>query len=299
MEWLNYHHLLYFWTVAQEGSLTKGSERLHLTPQTVSAQLRTLEDALGEKLFDRSGRQLVLTDTGQLVYRYANEIFALGRELKDTLRGRPTHRSLKLLIGVVDVLPKLVAYKLIQPALSGDDKLRICCEENTGEHLLAKLAIHELDVVLSDSPVPGTSGVRAFNHLLGECGVAFMAAGNTSTKLIKGFPQSLDGAPFLLPLEGTTLRHSLELWFDTLSIRPEVVGEFADNALLKEFGQAGAGVFAVPTVVADDVRRQYKVRKLGEAPEIVERWYAISMERKIHHPAVAAICQAARSDLFV
>ena len=298
MNWLNYHHLLYFWTVAQEGSLTKGSKRLHLTPQTVSTQLRTLEDTLGESLFDRSGRQLALTETGRHVYRYANEIFALGRELTDTLRGRPTQRSLKLLVGVVDILPKLVAYKLIQPAFSGDDTIRIRCEEDSGEHLLSKLAIHELDVVLSDSPVPSNSGVRAFNHLLGECGVTFMAAGAIASKYVKGFPKSLDGAPFLLPVEGTTLRHSLERWFDNLSIKPVVVGEFVDNALLKVFGQAGAGVFAVPTVVVDDVRRQYKVRKLGEAPEIIERWYAISMERRIQHPAVAAICQAARTDLF-
>jgi LysR family transcriptional activator of nhaA len=299
VEWLNYHHLLYFWTVAQEGNLTKGSARLHLTPQTVSTQLRTLEEVLGEQLFDRSGRQLVLTETGRLVYRYADEIFALGRELKDTLRGGPAHRSLKLLVGVADVLPKLVAYKLIQPALQGDSSVRIWCEEDTGERLLAKLAIHELDVVLSDSPVPGNSGVRAFNHLLGECGVTFMASAALSPMLRKRFPQSLESAPFLLPLEGTTLRHSLERWFDTQKIRPVVIGEFADSALLEAFGQAGAGVFAVPSVVADDVRRQYKVRKLGEAAEIVERWYAISMERKIHHPAVAAICQAARSDLFV
>jgi len=299
VDWLNYHHLLYFWTVAQEGSLTKGSEKLHLTPQTVSTQIRTLEEALGEKLFDRSGRQLSLTETGQLVYRYADEIFALGRELTDTLRGRPAYRSLKLLVGVADVLPKLVAYKLIQPTLGGEDNARIRCEENTSEQLLAKLAIHELDVVLSDSPVPSTSGVRAFNHLLGECGVTFMAAGKIASRLRKGFPRSLDNAPFLLPLEGTTLRHSLERWFDNLRIRPDVVGEFADNALLKVFGEAGTGVFAVPAVVADDVRRQYSVRKLGDAPEIVERWYAISMERKIHHPAVAAICQAARSGLFV
>ncbi len=298
MDWLNYHHLLYFWTVAQEGSLTAGSKRLHLTPQTVSTQLRTLEEALGEELFDRSGRQLVLTEVGRVVYRYAQEIFALGRELTDTLQGRPEGRSLRLLVGVADVLPKLVAYRLIEPALHGDEDLRIVCVENTGEALLARLAIHELDVVLSDSPVPPNLSVRVFNHLLGECGVTILASAPLAAAFRKGFPHSLDGAPFLLPAEGTTLRNSLEHWFDNLGVRPIVVGEFEDSALLKVFGQAGAGVFAVPSVVEEDARRQYKVRKLGETVEIVERWYAISVERRIQHPAVVAICHAARSRLF-
>ncbi len=257
-----------------------------------------MEEALGKELFDRSGRRMTLTETGSLVYRYANEIFTLGRELTDSIRGRPAGRSLKLLVGVADVLPKLVAYRLIKPALENQRDLRVSCEEDTSEQLLAKLAIHELDVVLSDSPVPPSVSVRAFNHLLGECGVTFMAAGNIHADLRRGFPLSMDGAPFLLPTEGTALRLSLERWFEAMEIRPVVVGEFEDNALLKVFGQAGNGVFAVPSVIEDDVRRQYKVRKLGEAPEIVERWYAISVERKVQHPAVAAICQAARSDLF-
>ena len=298
MNWLNYHHLLYFWTVAQEGSLTAGSKKLHLTPQTVSTQLRTLEEALGEELFDRSGRQLVLTDVGRQVYRYAHEIFMLGQEMTDSLKGRPVGRSLKLFVGVADVLPKLVAYRLIEPALRGDEDLRIVCIENRSENLLARLVIHELDVVLTDAPVPPNLKVRAFNHLLGECGVTFMAAAPLVADLRKGFPRSLDGAPFLLPADGTTLRHSLEYWFDGLGIRPAVVGEFEDSALLKVFGQAGAGVFAVPSIVAEDARLQYKVRILGETTEIVERWYAISGERRIQHPAVAAICQAARSRLF-
>ncbi|MFC1639333.1 transcriptional activator NhaR [Gemmatimonadota bacterium] len=298
MNWLNYHHLLYFWTVAQEGSLTAGSKKLHLTPQTVSTQLRTLEDALGEELFDRSGRQLVLTDVGRVVYRYAHEIFMLGRELTDNLEGRPAGRSLRLLVGVADVLPKLLAYRLIEPALRGDDEVRIVCVENSSENLLAKLVIHELDVVLTDAPVPPNLKLRAFNHLLGECGVTFMATAPLVSDLRKGFPHSLDGAPFLLPADGTTLRHSLEHWFGSLGIRPAVVGEFEDSALLKVFGQSGAGVFAVPAIVAEDARRQYKVRKLGETTNIVERWYAISGERRVQHPAVAAICQAARARLF-
>jgi LysR family transcriptional activator of nhaA len=298
MTWLNYHHLLYFWTVAREGSLTSGSVKLHLTPQTVSAQLRTLEDALGEKLFDRSHRRLVLTEVGRLVYGYADEIFLLGRELTETLQGRPSSRPPRLLIGVADVLPKLLAYRLIEPALRMHDEVRIECSEDASENLLARLAVNELDVVLSDAPVPLGVSVRAFNHLLGECGVTFMAAASLAKAYHNGFPQSLDGAPLLLPAEGTALRRSLEQWFDGLGIRPAAVGQFDDSALLKVFGQAGLGVFAVPSIVADDARRQYKVRTLGRTDEVVERWYAISVERKVQHPAVAAICDTARASLF-
>jgi LysR family transcriptional activator of nhaA len=222
----------------------------------------------------------------------------LGRELSDSLEGRPAGRSLRLLVGVADVLPKLLAHRLIEPALQGDEDLRIVCVENTSENLLARLVIHELDVVLTDAPVPPNLKLRAFNHLLGECAVTFMAAAPLVADLRKDFPRSLDGAPFLLPADGTTLRHSLDYWFDNLGIRPAVVGEFEDSALLKVFGQAGAGVFAVPSILAKDAQLQYKVRKLGEAKEIVERWYAISGERRIQHPAVAAICQAARYRLF-
>jgi len=298
MNWLNYHHLLYFWTVAREGGLVQGSRKLHLTPQTVSTQLRTLEEALGEKLFDRSGRRLVLTDVGRSVYGYADEIFTLGRELIDTLKGRLAGRPLRLVIGVADVLPKLVAYRLIEPVFRLEESVRLECIEDTSEQLLARLAVHELDVVLSDAPVPPTVAVRAFNHLLGECGVTFMGAASVAAAHRRGFPQSLNGAPFLLPAGGTTLRRSLEQWFDGLGVQPVVVGEFADSALLKVFGQAGAGVFAVPTVVANDVRQRYSVRKLGATDEIVERCYAISIERRIQHPAVAAICDTARDRLF-
>jgi len=298
MTWLNYHHLLYFWTVAREGSLTAGSRELHLTPQTVSAQLRRLEEALGEQLFDRSHRTLVLTDVGRVVYRYANEIFTLGRELSETLRGQPAGHALKLLVGVADVLPKLVAYRLLAPALQMDEDVRLECVEDTSERLLARLAVNELDVVLSDAPVPPTVRGRAFNHLLGECGVTFLGAPALVATYRRGFPQSLDGAPFLLPSEGTVLRRSLEHWFDGLGIRPVVVGEFQDSALLKVFGQAGAGIVAVPSIIAEDAQRQHKVRRLGEATEIVERWYAISVERRVQHPAVLAVCHAAREHLF-
>jgi len=298
MQQLNYHHLLYFWTVAKAGSLGGGAKTLNLTPQTISAQLRTLEDALGEQLFDRSGRKLTMTDTGRLVYDYADDIFALGRELIDALQGQPIGRPLRLAIGVADVLPKLVAHRLIEPALHLEEEVQIKCFEAKTERLLAHLAVHELDVVLSDAPIPSTANIRAFNHMLGECGVTVMAAPVLLPRYRKGFPQSLHEAPFLLPSEGTTLRRSLTQWFDRIGVHPRVVGEFEDSALLKVFGQAGSGVFAVPSVVTKEVQRQYQVRRIGEADGIVERFYALSVERKIQHPAVTAICDAARQTLF-
>lgn len=298
MQQLNYHHLLYFWTVAQEGSLVGGAKKLNLTPQTISAQLRTLEDTLGEQLFDRSGRQLTMTEIGRLVYDYADDIFTLGRELTDAVKGQPTGRPLRLSIGVADVMPKLVAHRLIEPALHLEEEVQIECLEDKTERLLAQLALHELDVVLSDAPIPSTANVRAFNHMLGECGVAIMAAPALTPRYRKGFPQSLHDAPFLLPAEGTTLRRSLTQWFDRIGVHPRVVGEFEGSALLKVFGQAGSGIFPVPSVVISEVQRQYQVRKIGEADGIIERFYAISVERKIQHPAVAAICDTARRALF-
>ena len=295
---LNYQHLRYFWAVSRHGNLTRASAELQLTPQTVSSQIHDLEDGLGEKLFARQGRRLVLTDIGHVVFRYADEIFSLGRELQDVVRGLPAERPIHLAVGVADVLPKLIARHLIEPALRMEEPVHVICHEATPERLLAELAIHGLDVVLTDAPIPPAVKIRAYNHLLGECGITFMASGKLASGLRKGFPRSLDGAPFLVPVRGTALRHELDGWFGTRSIRPEIVGEFADSALLKVFGQAGMGFFAVPSVVEDDVRAQYGVKPIGTVDEIVERFYAISVERKVQHPAVAAICDAARGDLF-
>ncbi|MCP4604174.1 MAG: transcriptional activator NhaR [Proteobacteria bacterium] len=299
MNTLNYNHLRYFWTVARYGSLSKASDELHLTPQTMSSQIRALEENLGEKLFDRSERRLILTESGHLAFRFAEEIFTLGRELTDTLAGRLTGRALRLVIGIADVLPKLVAERLVAPAFELEEQVRIVCRETRAETLLTELAVHGLDVVLSDAPIPPAAKVRAFNHLLGECSVVFMVAERLAHRYRKGFPGSLDDAPFLLPTEDTVLRSSLDQWFDAHSIRPKVVGEFQDSALLKAFGQSGTGVFAIPSVIKDEVRRQYRVRSIGTADGIVERFYAISVERKIQHPAVAAICDSARADLFI
>lgn len=295
---LNYHHLYYFWTVAREGSIARATQKLHLTQPTISAQLKTLEENLGEKLFVRSGRRLVLTDTGRMAYRYADEIFTLGRELQDTLGGRPTGRPLLLRVGIADQVPKLLAHRLLAPVLAMPVPVHLVCQEGRPDRLFAELATHALDLVLTDAPLTTQVDVRAFNHLLGETGVTVFGAAPLAAKYRRRFPASLTGAPFLLPTEGTALRRSLDAWFDREGIQPRVVGEFSDSALLKVFGMKGAGLFAAPTAIRDDVRRQFGVRGLGELARITESFYAVTVERRIRHPAVVAVSEAARERLF-
>lgn len=299
MEWLNYHHLFYFWTVAREGSIAKACEKLRLAQPTISGQLRMLEEDLGAKLFKRAGRGLVLTEVGHLVNRYAEEIFSLGREIKEVVKGGQPERSPRLVVGVTEVLPKLVAYRLLEPALQGADPIQLICWEGKLEILLAELAIHKLDIVLADAPMPPMLGIRAYSHLLVESGVSIMAPPHTAPKYRRRFPQSLKGAPFLLPTDNTVLRRSLEHWFATHDIHPKVVGEFEDSALLKAFGQAGCGIFAIPTLIVAEVQRQYRVQLIGHVPTIRERFYAISIERRIKHPAVRAISEAAQEASIV
>jgi len=298
MDWLNYHHLLYFWTAAREGSITKACRRLHLTQPTVSAQIRTLEKTLKAALFDRSGKSLVLTDTGRMVYRYADEIFALGRELQDALHDRPRGQALRFAVGVADTLPKVLVHRLLAPAFEAGDDVRVTFIDGEPERLLAQLALHELDLVVSDFPASPRLGLKAFTHVLGECGVTFLAAAGLARSIRKGFPRSLTGAPMLLPVATSALRRSLDQWFDEQELRPRIVGEFSDSALLKAFGAAGDGVFAAPTAVEDDVLRMYGVRIVGREPAIRERFYAISVEKRLKHPAVVAISRAARTRLF-
>lgn len=297
MEWLNYHHLLYFWTVGRIGSVSRASAELRLTQATVSAQLKSLEQALGEKLFHRNGRHLILTDTGKVVFRYAEEIFSLGQELMGTLKGRPQGRLARVNVGVTDIMPKLVAYRLIEPALKLKDPYRIICREGTNSELLAALAVHDIDVMLSDGPIDPAVNVKAFNHLLGECGVSLFGIPQLAAKYRAGFPQSLDGAPFLLPTSNATARRSLEEWFESKNIQPTIVAEFEDSALMKVFGQRGLGFFAASSVIAAEVQRQYGVRIIGQLEGVTERYYAISLDRKLKHPAVVAISNAARARL--
>lgn len=261
-------------------------------------QIRALEDALGEKLFDRVGRRLVPTEIGRLVYRYAEEIFTLGRELMDTLNDRPTGRPFRLVVGIADVMPKLIVHRLLEPALALPEGVQLVCREDKTERLLGALSLHELDVVLADTPMgPGVS-VRAFNHLLGECPVTIFGTKPLAAALRKRFPKSLDGAPILLPTDNTVVRRSLDQFFDANEVRPQVVAEFEDSALLKTFGAAGAGVFAAPSVIERDVARQFGVVPIGRLEQVKERFFAISVEKRLKHPAVVAISENARHDLF-
>jgi len=297
MDWLNYHHLHYFWVVAREGSVTRACEILHLSQPTISGQIRELERAMKAPLFAKSGRGLTLTETGRAVFRYADDIFALGRELMDVVSGRPVGQPVRLRVGVVDALPKLIAHMLLEPALRLPEPVRVVCVEGKLDRLAAELMIHNLDVVLSDTPLPPTVKAKVYTHLLGESGVVVVGVAKLVETYKAGFPKSLDGAPFLLPTEGTTLRRSLDQWFDTQGIRPTIRAEFEDSALLKTFGRAGEGLFAIPSAVEEDIRDHYGVRVIGVAHGMRERFYAISVERKLKHPAVVAISETARRSL--
>lgn len=297
MEWLNYHHLLYFWVVAREGSVSAAAKKLNLTQPTISAQLRALEISLGEKLFAKSGRGLVLTEPGRIALRYADEIFALGRELRDTLRDRPTGKPVRLTVGIADVMPKLVAYRILRPAFEGGSEIEIVCREGSPEVLLGLLGQHEVDLVLTDAPASSTP-IRAYNHFLGESGTTFFAAPALANSVKKDFPRSLAGAPMLLPGASTQLRRALELWLDANAIEPRRVGEFDDLALMTAFGRGGTGIFPAPTVIEQEIESQYGVRVVGRLPMVRERFYAVSAERKIKNPIVGAITSAARREAF-
>jgi len=292
VDWLNYHHLLYFWTAAREGGVTRAAKKLRLAQPTVSEQIKRLEELLGNPLFERKGRSLVLTEFGRTIYGYADEIFSLGRELMDAAKSQGAGRPRRLVVGVADVLPKLIVYRLLEPALRLG--IELVCREDYIDQLLAGLSIHEVDLVLSDSPVGSNVGVRAFNHLLGESSISFFAVKAEAARLKRGFPASLDGERFLYPEEQTVLRRSLDQYFEDNAIHPLFAAEFADSALAMSFGQAGAGIFAGPTVIEREIKKQYGVAVIGRGRQLRERYYAISGERRLAHPGVLAISQAAR-----
>ena len=295
MEWLNYHHLLYFWVVAKEGSIASACKELRLAQPTISGQLHALEESLGEKLFERSGRGLVLTEIGHVVFKYADQIFALGHELRETLRGQAGRKL--VVVGVAESLPKLVAHKLLAPARALAEPVRLVVKENHPEELLMELAAHKLDVVLSDSPLSPNLKVKAFNHLLGESQIGFFGTQRLVNQYKKGFPQSLEGAPILLPSPENAVRVEIDRWFEDKQIHPEIVGDFADSALRKIFAEAGDGIAPLPIVLEEDVKRQHGLHLIGKAEHVIERYYAISIERKLKHPAVKAISEAARKTL--
>ncbi len=291
---LNYQHLLYFWSVVRTGSLTRACEELALSAPTDSSQLRTLEERLGEKLLAKSGRNLVPTEVGKLVYGYANEIFTLGQELLDALEQRPSTRPLRLLVGIDDVVPKEIAYRIVEPAMKLKQPIRVVCREGTLERLVADLAVHDIDVVLSDAPVTPTLNVRAYSHSLGKCKVYWMATPALARTLRRGFPKSLDGVPVLLPTDDTAIRRALDQWLDRQGVRPLMLGEFEDFAMLREFARAGHGFAPVPAVLEAQFRREHGFARIGMARGVLAEFFAISSERKIKHPAVAAMTDSAR-----
>ena len=294
MEWLNYHHLRYFYVVAKEGSLAKAAEKLKVSQPSISAQLTDLEEALDVPLFRRSGRSKVLTDAGQLVLGYAEEIFQLGQEMLNAVKSRPTARALRLSVGVADSFPKLVTNSILAPVFAMPQPVNVVCREGKIEDLLAQLAAHRLDVVLADEPAPGSLKIKTFTHPLGDCGVSFCAAGKLAAVLKKGFPRSLDGAPALLPTDNTGLRRALEQWFRDIRVRPNVLAEFEDSAMMKVMAADGKGFTVLPSLVADEAVARYKFHIIGETTKCRVQFYAITGERRLHHPAVVKITEQAQ-----
>jgi LysR family transcriptional activator of nhaA len=294
----NLKHLRYFWAVASHGSIAKAAEILHLTPQTISGQLRNLEEQVGQKLFAKEGRNLALTDTGRLVFSYADEMFRLGLELQDVLAGGTPGAVLTLRVGIAMVVPKLLAYRVLEPVLSMPEEVRLICHEAPLEDLLTDLSVHKLDLVLADCPVNPALNLRAYSHGLGESGISFFAVPDQAERLTPGFPDSLHGAAMLMPSDNSVLRRNLEAWFERKGISPRIVAEFEDRALMKAFGEHGTGVFTSPCAMEQDVLEKYGVALVARSEEITERFYAISAERRIRHPAVAAITENARNALF-
>lgn len=298
MEWLNYHHLQYFWVTAREGGVSRASAKLHLSQPTISAQIKRLEEVLGVQLFHRLGRSLVLTDMGRLVFHYADEIFNVGRELLDAVKTSQPGRLLPLTVGVSNAVPKLVASRLLRPLLHAPSPVRLVCREENTEQLLTHLATHALDVVLADTAAPPHIRVKVFNHALGESDTAFFAPPDLARRLRRRFPQSLQDAPTVVPTSNTALRHDLEAWLDGIQVRPAIVGEFEDPALMKAFGAESRAVFPAPFAIAKEVCRNYGVSLVGRTDAVKERYYAISTERRLTHPGVLAITSAARDTLF-
>ena len=296
---VNYKHLHYFWAVAREGGVARASERLHLTPQTISGQLSLLEEHLGVDLFTRVGRNLELTETGRLVLSYAEEIFSLGGELEEAIHQLPEGRPQLFRVGVVDVLPKSIAHRILEPALQMPEPVRMICREASLDVLLAELAVHRLDLVLADRPIPPTVSTRGFSHKLGECAISFFAAKKLVKKLKGDFPACLDGAPLLLPSSGNQLRSGIDQWLDKHRLHPRVIAEFDDSALMKAFGQEGSGIFIAPAAIEAEVEWQYQVTAIGRVGAVKEHFYAISVERRVTHPVVFAVMEAARETLFI
>lgn len=298
MRWLNYQHLYYFWQVARVGSVTEASRRLRLAQPTISAQIKTLEGILNEPLFERKGRTLKLTESGSVAFRYAEKIFGLGDELLEVLEGKGESAMKELRIGISDVLPKVLVYRVLEPALSAHPPCTMRCLEDKTERLLADLAIAEVDVVIADRPIPPDVRVKAFNHFVGESGVTFLAPASLARRYKSGFPQSLADAPLILPTEESSLRHELDQWFVRLNIHPTPIGVFQDRALMKIFAREGKGIVPIPSVVENEVKAEFSLQVVGRTAEVKERVYVISTERRLKNALVAKICSEGQRHLF-
>ena len=296
---MNFKHLHYFWVAAKAGGIVRAGEQLHISPQTLSGQIKQLEQRLGCALFRKVGRGLELTEPGRLALGYAEQIFALGAELEaqigTTRRGEP---EIDFQVGIADSVPKAIAYRLLEPALAVSAHVRLICHEGKFQDLLGRLAVHRLDLVIADEPMGRQVSVKAFNHALGSTAMSFFAAPSLERSLKGGFPACLDGAPMLLQGAASAMRRRVDLWLATHRLRPRVIGEFDDAALMKAFGAEGRGVFMTPSVLESETAAQYGVRVVGRSAELVEEFYAVSVERRITHPCIAAITDAARQQLF-
>lgn len=294
---LNFLHLFYFWMVVRHGGITAACDRLHLTQPTISTQIRKLEKSLGHSLFNRGGRELELSDVGKTVFEYADDMFAVGREMLGALRGVPSQRALRLNVGVPMVMPKLITYRLLEPILHFPQPLQIVCQEAPLDHLVSELMRHQQDVILSETPIPSGKRARTYSHPLGSCGITFCAKPELAARLQRRFPHSLDGAPMLMPAANTELRRLIDGWLDDTGLSPRITAEINDSALLQVFGNGGAGVFPIPTAVLGDVQRQFNVGVVGQLDNLQLNFYAITLQRKLSHPAVLAIQAAAQNVL--
>jgi LysR family transcriptional regulator, transcriptional activator of nhaA len=298
---MNFKHLHYFWVAAKAGGVMRAGEQLHTTPQTLSGQIKLLEERLGRQLFRKAGRKMELTDDGRVALRYADEIFALGSELEGAMREKRSSSGTQVLefrVGVEDALAKTVAYKLLEPALQLDVPVHLVCTEGRFTDLMAQLALHRLDLVLADEPLTSRLSVKAFNHPLGRSSVSFFCAPALRGRLRGPFPACLNDAPMLIPGGSSSVRPQFETWLTRHGLHPRVLAEFDDGALMQAFGREGRGVFLSPTVVEDEVATQYGVEIIGRSDEMADQFYAITVERRITHPGVAAITSAARGSLF-
>ena len=298
MEWLNYHHLFYFWMVVKTGTFSSAAESLHLARPTVAAQIKELEKSFGEKLFEKQGRGMVLTEFGTQIHEYAEEIFAVGHELREFVKTGNIGNRKRFTVGLPDVVPKLIAFELLKPALHMKERPRTVCYEGKLPQLLTDMATHKLDLVISDAPAPPTLDFKVYNHKLGQCGMSMLATPAIAKQYKKGFPNSLTDAPILLPTDHTAMRRSLDIWMEDREIFPDIVAEFEDSALLKVFGQAGEGIFPVPSVIEELIKKQYNVHLVGRIPEVLDKFYAISAEKRVQHPATSIVVKQAKNKLF-